>query len=411
MSARRPSHTDSDLIIGGAGIVGGTLGCILAQQGLRVAIVDRTATEARNAKAGDGMRVLAITPASKQILNAIGAWKYIEQGGIGCFRRIEVWDANGEGSLCFDSADLCEPALGYILGHSIIQSVLERILGTLAGVSWYRPAIPRRVNVSDDQVTVEFEDSRSVTARLLIGADGSDSKIRDLAGIDNALHDYHQHALVCVVKTERPHGNIARQRFLTKGPLAFLPLADPYQSAIVWSTKPEDAAALVALDDEGFCRELKNAFAGRLGDITWSGRRAAFPLGRAYARHYCQPRVALVGDAAHSVHPLAGQGANLGLLDAAALAEILADAMARDRDIGSSRVLRRYERWRKGENLAMMMALDGLNQLFANELGPVQWARNLGLDVVNALAPMKHWFMRRAMGLAGDLPRLARAGR
>jgi len=408
VSIRKAPCTDTDIVISGGGIVGSTLACILARQGLRVALVEASEARSMNDKQEDDLRVLAITPASAQIFKAVGAWRPIEEGDIGYFRRIEVWDANGDGSVCFDSADLCEPTLGYIAANQLIQSALESVIAKHPGITSYRPTAPRKFNLVDDHIAVELEDGISLTARLVVGADGSRSTVRDLAGIENSLHDYHQKALVCVVTTERSHGNVARQRFLATGPLAFLPLADPHQCAIVWSTKPEEATALLGLNEDTFRTALKSAFGGHLGDITWSSSRAAFPLQRAHAKRYCQQRVVLVGDAAHCVHPLAGQGANLGLLDAATLAEVLDDASAASCDIGGLSTLRRYERWRKGENLAMMMFLDGLNHLFANQFGPVQWARNLGLDVVNAIEPMKHWFMRRAMGLAGDLPRLAR---
>ncbi len=210
--------------------------------------------------------------------------------------------------------------------------------------------------------------------------------------------------------TERPHGDIARQRFLPTGPLAFLPLVEPHLCSIVWSTSPEQARALLASSDEGFRSRLGEAFDGALGRILDSGPRAGFPLARGHAEIYVKPRLALVGDAAHRIHPLAGQGVNLGFLDAAALAEVLKEARQIGEDIGERLVLRRYERWRKGENLAMIMAMDAFKELFGTSLPPVCWARNLGLSLTDAAGPVKRLIMRRAMGLEGDLPRVALTG-
>jgi 2-octaprenylphenol hydroxylase len=412
----RPSmrfSIDFDVAIVGGGLIGATLTAILLKgSGLRVALIEQQ-EPARYAPQAEyeALRVLAITRASEQIFRALGAWRYIEAGRLGYFREMHVWDAGGSGTIHFDSADLGEPTLGYIIENRLLQSALETVLQD-PPIVWYRPAEIAALTWQNHHVQLQLEDGRRLTAKLVVGADGAGSRIRELAGIaETWARDYQQTALVCTVETERPHGEIARQRFLETGPLAFLPLADPHHCSIVWSTTPVEAQGLLALSDEAFRLRLETAFASALGNIVAVGPRAAFPLLRTQAEHYIKPRLALIGDAAHRIHPLAGQGANLGILDATSLAEVVIAARASGRDIGSLRVLRQYERWRKGENLAMMLAMDLFKDLFGSRLGPVRWARNVGLQITDATGPVKRWIMRRAMGLEGDLPRLAIQGR
>jgi 2-octaprenylphenol hydroxylase len=245
---------------------------------------------------------------------------------------------------------------------------------------------------------IELEDGSTLRARLLVGADGKHSKVRDYAGIHTRVSDYGQQALVAVVATERAHEETAWQRFLPTGPLAFLPLADG-RSSIVWSASNDRAERLLELDESAFCAELGKAFGHRLGRITSCGERILFPLQRQYAEHYVAPRIALVGDASHVIHPLAGQGVNLGLKDVRELAGTLLEAGRQQRDIGSLSVLRRYERARKGDNMAMMMAMDGFKHLFGSRITPVCWVRNFGLNLVDAAQPVKNRIMRAAMGL------------
>ena len=244
-------------------------------------------------------------------------------------------------------------------------------------------------------------------ARLLVGADGAQSRVRHFARVQARGWPYDQQALVATVATERSHRETAWQRFLPNGPLAFLPLHDG-RSSIVWSTTPEQARQLLAEDEESFCRQLEQAFAATLGRIESCGERAAFPLRLQYVDSYVQPGLALIGDAAHTVHPLAGQGVNLGILDAASLAEVLLEARAQGKDIAALKVLRRYERWRKGHNLMMMAAMDGFKRLFGATWEPLRWMRNAGLNLTNALPPVKQLIMNQAMGRSGDLPALAR---
>jgi 2-octaprenylphenol hydroxylase len=289
----------------------------------------------------------------------------------------------------------------------MLELAAEQGHGEIPGIKRLQPATPATVKFENSAVRLELQDGTCLTARLIVGADGGRSRIRELAGIACPAYDYHQQAFACVVETELVHESIARQRFLTEGPLAFLPMADPRTSGIVWSTSPRHAGELLAMDETEFNQALAAAFAYRLGAVVRSGPRAAFPLQHAHAERYCLPRLALVGDAAHTVHPLAGQGANLGLLDAAALAEIITGAWEGGRDIGAYGVLRRYERWRRGENLLMMKTMQSFKCLFASRLRSVRCLRNIGLDLVDMMDPVKRLIMRRASGLAGDLPRAA----
>ncbi|RME33543.1 MAG: ubiquinone biosynthesis protein UbiH, partial [Gammaproteobacteria bacterium] len=248
--------------------------------------------------------------------------------------------------------------------------------------------------------------------RLLVGADGARSRVRQLAGIGERVRDYRQHALVATVRCEQPHGRAARQCFLPTGPLAFLPLDEPHTCAVVWSTVPEEAARLEDLEPGPFATELAAAFGRRLGAVELAGRRGRFPLVRGHAREYVRPRLALVGDAAHHIHPLAGQGANLGLMDVATLAHCLREARERGReDPGRLPTLRRYARWRRGENLKMIAAMDLFRELFGTSSPAVAALRGLGMKVAGTLPPVKEAIMLHAMGMEGDLPGEVRPAR
>jgi 2-octaprenylphenol hydroxylase len=395
-----------DVIIIGGGIVGMAAACALGASGMTVAVV-----EARAPVADTGVRdarVFAITRASERIFRALGAWDAISARDICAFREMRVWDAGGSGAIHFDCADIGEPYLGHIIEPRFIQAALLERLQALAGVQLYCPAQFRDIEIDGDQVTVALDDSATLTARLVVAADGARSPLRERLGIQVREHDYRQSGLVALVKTEHGHRETAWQRFLPGGPLAFLPMSGGW-SSIVWTLPSEEVTRLLALDKEAFHAALGEAFDFRLGRIIESEQRKTFPLRRLHAAQYIRIRAALIGDAAHTIHPLAGQGVNLGLLDAAALAEVLADAQARGKDVGSVPVLRRYERWRRGENQLMMSAMDGFNLLFSNARPPLRWARNLGLSMMDAAGPAKDVLMRHAMGLEGDLPALARS--
>jgi len=397
-----------DVIICGGGIVGAAAACALAAGDLRIAVIEVRAPEPALPGQRDP-RQYAITRASERILRAVGAWDAIAAQSPCAFTDMEVWDAVGSGSLHFDCAELAEPCLGHIVEPRAISTALASLMDALPGIELIRPAVPDTVQVTDDHAVVRLADERVLHASLLIAADGSASPTREQLGLKIRRSPYRQTCLVAIVQTERPHQHTAWQRFLPGGPLAFLPLADG-SSAIVWTLPDTDIGRMTGLDTATFHVELAAAFGQRLGAITGSGPRAAWPLQRLHAEQYVIARAALIGDAAHTLHPLAGQGVNLGLLDAAALAEVVLEAYARGRDPGLLPVLRRYERWRRGENLLMLAAMDGLNRLFSNASPALGRLRGGGLELVGRAGPVRELFMRHAMGLSGDLPALARAG-
>jgi 2-octaprenylphenol hydroxylase len=327
--------------------------------------------------------------------------------GVSPYRAMRVWDAAGSGSIHFDAADLGQPDLGHIVENRVTRLALWERLEGLETVHLLSPAGVAAMELGAAGPRLILEDGRGLDARLLVGADGRESRVREHAGIHTRGWAYDQHALVAAVRTQAPHRETAWQRFMPDGPLAFLPLRDG-RCSIVWSTTPAEAERLLALDEPAFCEALTEASGGVLGEILDSGPRAAFPLRLQHAQGYVRPGVALIGDAAHSIHPLAGQGVNLGFLDAAVLAEVLCDVRAARRDWAGLPALRRYERSRKGENMAMLAAMDGFKRLFGSRNPVLATLRNLGLGMTDRLGPVKALFARQAMGLSGDLPRLAR---
>jgi len=403
------TNADYDLVIAGGGMVGSTLACALGDADFKIALLESAPLEGIRPGEESDLRVSAVNRASQRIFAAVGAWSGMTAWRVSPFRDMRVWDAGGFGQIHFDSATLGEPLLGWIIENRVIQYALLERVRQLPAVDLLCPAALETAWPEDaGGWRVRLTDRREFTTRLLVGADGAQSKVRELAEIDTRGWSYHQKALVANVRTAEPHQETAWQRFLPTGPLAFLPLHDG-RCSIVWSTTPEQADQLLALDEYDFAHMLTEAFERRLGEIVQVGPRGAFPLRLQHARAYVKPGLALIGDAAHVVHPLAGQGVNLGLLDAATLAEVLLDGLAAGHEVGALRVLRRYERWRKSDNLPMLGIMDGFKRLFGNSLPPVRLLRNLGLNLTDAAGPLKNAMARRAMGLEGDLPKLARA--
>jgi len=397
---------DHQVAVIGAGTVGAALALALARAGVSVLLVEREAPKPPARRDEMDLRVSALSIASENILNSLGVWEEIKAVRACPYRHMEVWDAGGGGSLEFHSVEAGEPRLGHIVENRLARGVLWASLARHPRVTLACPSALEAFTVAEDGVQIELEDGTRKSVALLVGADGGRSKVREDAGIPSRIWDYRQRAVVTHVATGKPHQFTCYQRFLATGPLAFLPLADG-RSSIVWSTTPEEAERLLGLEDDAFAAELTEAGESKLGTISRVGKRAAFPLRYQHARRYVQQRIALVGDAAHVVHPLAGQGVNLGLLDAAALAEVVVSAHRARRDIGRVSELRPYERWRKGDDLIMGNVLHGLKYLFGSDKRTVSWARNLGMNVVDDLKPIKKLFMRQAAGLAGDLPKLA----
>lgn len=400
-------NTHYDVVIVGGGIVGATLACALGDSGLDIALLEPKPPRATPATETD-LRVVALTGASQRIFNALQVWPMMSDWRVSPFREMRVWDSAGNGRIHFDSAALGEPQLGWIVENQVAQSALWQRLRDFDNIEPVSSALLQSIDQqTSEHLKLRLNDGREITTRLLVGAEGSQSQVRDLAGIPSSGWQYGQKAIVATVNTELPHRETAWQRFLATGPLAFLPLHDG-SCSIVWSTSIAQANELLALTDFEFAEKLATAFDWHLGSITIDSTRAAFELKLQHAQSYSRQRIALIGDAAHVVHPLAGQGANLGLLDAVALAEVILAAAQIRRDIGSLTTLRRYERWRKGHNLLMLATLDGFKRLFGASATPLQLARNLGLNLTDQLTPLKNQIMRQAMGLSGDLPKLAR---
>lgn len=393
-----------DVVIVGGGLVGATLAADLGQREFHVALVEARTTPALPDR-GYGLRVSAVTRATQRVLESVGAWGLLPAERLQPFREMVVWEVPELGEVHFDSAEIAEPALGHIVENTAMQRALDARLERLDSVEVLRPARLERLILEPARALVTAAGDE-LSARLVVGADGARSRVRELAGIEVHKAAYGQRAVVATVTVSLGHSETAWQRFLPNGPLAFLPLPGNYAS-IVWSTTPAHADALEHMSEASFVRELEEAYEGRLGEVKLAGPRAGFDLGTFNARDYVSHRVALVGDAAHTVHPLAGQGVNLGILDAAALAQVLDAARGAGRDIGRARALRKYQRWRKGHNALMRTALSGLNWLFGSSFKPVKDARNSGLRVTDQITPLKRWFMQYASGLSGDLPAAA----
>ncbi len=393
-------NTDYDILIAGGGMVGATLACALGGSGLKIGVIEPQV--ASLPAASSGLRVSAITLASQTVFENIGAWVGMRAAPVEAMR---IWEDRSV--LHFDSADIGEPCLAWIIENGVIVAALAARLREFSNIDVLSPARVATAQFGEERVSVRLEDGRELKTQLLVGADGADSRVRRAAAIDWTRHDLTQSAIVAVVQCERSHAQTAFQHFLPTGPLAFLPLVDPHAVSIVWSADQTRANELMALDEAAFNAELHAAFGDLLGSVQLASERAAIPLALGFARDYTAHRVALIGDAAHTVHPLAGQGVNLGILDAASLAEILINAAGQKRDLGAHALLRRYARVRKGADVGMQAVTGGFRYLFGSRLPGLRALRTAGLRVTDQLPPLKDYFMRRASGLAGELPRLA----
>lgn len=389
---------DYEIIIAGGGMVGAALACLLGQAGKRVAVLEASQPPAFSVNDPFDQRVSALSRASQRLLEQAGAWQAMLRMRAAPYENMQVWDATGSGLIRFAAADLGEPDLGHIVENRVLQLALWDTLKNYPSIELLCPARLTGFKVTQQQISITLEDGRSLTARLLIGADGAQSAVRRLADLPYEVLDYGQKAVVTTVYTALPHADTAWQRFLPSGPVAFLPLPDPHACSIVWTLPADQADAVLLWSEERFKRELAQALDFRLGELITSTERAAFPLRGLQAQRYVQERVALLGDAAHTIHPLAGQGVNLGFKDAQALAElILANTKA---DEGSLKLLRGYERARRGDNLLTQKAMEGFSLLFGNTLPLWQLLRNTGLSTVNQLPLLKYQLARRAMGLS-----------
>lgn len=403
----------ADLIIVGAGMVGSALALALRKQGLEILLIDGGPLSVTpfDKSAAFEPRVSALSVASQRVLERLGVWDGVVARRSSPYRDMQVWDGSGTGQIHFSAASVHAEVLGHIVENRVVQdALLERLhdsdIGLLANGRL------EQMRRSGDGWLLTLLDGRQLRAPLLVAADGANSSVRRLAGCATREWDYLHHAIVTSVRCARPHQATAWQRFTDDGPLAFLPLDGPageHWCSIVWSITPAEAERVMALDDAAFCAALGKAFEWRLGEVLHADRRLCIPLRQRHAKRYVEDGLALIGDAAHSIHPLAGQGVNMGFLDAAVLADVLSHALARGERLADERVLSRYERKRMPHNLAMMAAMEGFERLFQADPLPVRWLRNAGLNWVDELPEAKALFVRQALGLSGDLPELARA--
>jgi 2-octaprenylphenol hydroxylase len=396
-----------EVIVVGGGMVGAAVACALGHGGMQVALLDKAEPARQWPQEPIDIRVSALTRASRLMLEQLGVWPGMVRRGVSAYREMRVFDARAGGELHFDCADTEFNELGHIVENRVTVAALWDVLDTLDSVNCITPAKVSGIESEPDDVQLRLDDGRTFRTNLVIAADGNDSALRKMAGIGVTGWDYGQHGLVATVTTELSHRATAWQRFLDEGPLAFLPLANG-QCSIVWTLHSDTAKAHLALPDAEFLKVLEQASDGLLGKMLSVGPRAAFPLRFQYADRYTADHLALVGDAAHVMHPLAGQGANAGLLDAAAIAEIILEARRGQRSLSGRRFLRRYERWRKGDNLIMMGSMDALNKAFGIQSREVAELRSTGMNWINQTGLLKNYFNRYAMGLRDDLPSLAK---
>lgn len=409
----------ADVVIAGGGMVGLTLALAL-ETSFDVVVVDAL-DPAQVTDAGFDGRVSAVAFASCRLLRAIGLWPHVATHAqpindivVSDGRRTSATDPGAAAStfLHFDHTEIGDEPLGHLIENRFIRSGQQEALAERAGIRLIAPAAVAAARPDDGGTTVVLADGRRIRAKLCLAADGRGSPLREAAGIKSIGWRYPQVGIVTTVEHERPHHGVAQEYFLPAGPFAILPMTGN-RSSLVWTEREDLARTFLDLPDEAFAGQVAERFGPYLGKTRPVGPRWSYPLGLHLARSYVGPRLALVGDAAHGIHPIAGQGLNMGLRDVAALAEVLIEARRAGLDIGSDDVLRRYERWRRFDNVSLAAATDILNRLFSNAIGPLKTARNLGLGMVNRIGPARRLFMRHAGGAVavggeGNLPRLLR---
>ena len=417
---------DTEVLIAGGGMVGLTLGVALAGAGVATVVADAADPATLQTAAYDG-RSAAIARGTQQALSALGIWTGMAAAAEPIL-EIRVSDgkigaAASPFFLHYDHRELGpgrEEPLGYIVENLAIRRALQARAAEMANLTLLAPVRLSSVDRGPAAVSAVLNDGRQICAKLIVGAEGKASPLREMAGIRVTRWDYPQAGIVCTVDHEAPHEGVAHEHFLPAGPFALLPMTPGdggapegafgggHRSSLVWTERRALAPAMMALSKADFAAELQRRFGDGLGRLRQAGGRWSYPLGLMLAESCVAARLALVGDAAHVIHPIAGQGLNLGLRDVAALAETLVDARRLGLDLGSMQVLARYQTWRRVDGSLLAVATDGLNRLFSNDLGPLRLARDLGLAAVDRAPPLKRFFMRQAMGLVGDLPRLVR---
>ena len=396
-----------DIAIVGGGMVGLALAAAFKDTDLRIAVIESNEPDNQLNDLPD-VRVSALSRSSENILRNLGAWQGILQRRAAPYSAMEVWEQDSFARIEFDADKLAQPDLGHIVENRVIQLALLDQVKQHSNVTLLMPTKCNTLAIGESEAWLTLDNGQALTAKLVVGADGANSWVRKQQDIPLTHWDYGHSAVVANIKTAEPHQKVARQVFTPQGPLAFLPLGDSHMSSIVWSTEPNRADKLVSMSPSEFNKSLTAEFDVRLGLCEVVGERFAFPLRMRYARDFAVERVALVGDAAHTIHPLAGQGVNLGLLDAASLAQEVLSLWRLGEDIGTKRNLRGYERWRKAEAAKMIAAMQGFKDLFSGDNPAKKLVRGIGMTLVSQLPGAKDEIMKRALGLKGELPDLAK---
>jgi 2-octaprenyl-6-methoxyphenol hydroxylase len=397
----------TDVAIAGGGMVGLTLALALAQGGMRVAVADPMTPAQLLDERFDG-RVSALAFANVRMMRTLGLWDAISPDAQP-INDILVSDGELGGktspfSLHFDHREIGE-VLGYIVENRHIRRALIQAAEASPAILFLPGVAAEAVTAGDGSATLSLSDGRAIESPLAVAAEGRESQLREAQGIRSVAWDYPQIGIVTTVEHERPHNGVAYEHFLPSGPFAILPMTGN-RASLVWTEETKEARRLIGLDEDGFTAELRLRFGGHLGDVRPTGPRWSYPLKLHLARTYARHRFALVGDAAHAIHPIAGQGLNLGLKDVAALAETVLDAARLGLDFGRADVLERYERWRRFDSVALAVATDGINRLMSNAIPPLRFVRDLGMGAVDMIPPLRQFFMRHAGGDIGTLPRL-----
>ncbi|MEM9254350.1 MAG: UbiH/UbiF/VisC/COQ6 family ubiquinone biosynthesis hydroxylase [Pseudomonadota bacterium] len=397
-----------DVVIIGAGIAGSSLAAALSGCGLSIALVEAQSVDGselpqeRDAHSFDP-RVSALTPKSQAFLQQLDAWQQIIDYRACPYGHMTVWDAEGTGRIDFDCTEVDRSVLGHIVENRAIVKSLMSAVSAASDVTLHCPAALADCDFAlDGRLHLVLEDGGLLEARLMVAADGALSRVRNMLDFATREWDYGHRAIACTIQVERAHEHTAWQRFLATGPLALLPLPGTHEAhfcSIVWSATNDLADSLMALSDDAFCDALEDASERCLGRVLKASKRSCFPLRQRHAIDYVQPGVALVGDAAHTIHPLAGQGINLGLRDVAVLAEEIERALGRGENVGDLEVLQRFQRRRKGDNLLMMTAMDGFKRLFEQRAPAIRWLRNAGMSHLDRLLPVKQQLIKHAMGV------------
>jgi 2-octaprenyl-6-methoxyphenol hydroxylase len=418
-----PESDRVDLAVIGAGLNGSLLAVAAAEAGLTTALIDRAPLDSLTEASYDG-RTTAIAYTSQRLFKALGVWDEIESRAEPIL-DIRISDAGHDGRasplfLHFDHREAAEAEdetapMGWIVENRFLRAAILRRLQSSTRVELVAPDETLDVSRGADKVDIALKSGRRLSARLVASAEGRFGTLREDAGIGARAWSYGQTAIVLVAHHERPHRGVAQEKFLPGGPFAILPMQDgeagEHRSSIVWTERASIAKRLLDLDTPRFNAELARRFGDFLGHVEPAGPRWSHPLGLVHAERYVDERMVLVGDAAHGIHPIAGQGYNLGVRDVAALVEVLIDAKRLGLDIGAADTLERYARWRRADNFTMVAATDLLNRLFSNDIAPLRLARDVGLAAVNRVPPLRKFFVRHAMGLGGDLPKLLRGER